>query len=241
MRARGLFRRYLKVRKFRKRLGVASRRVEVRTRWPFRWRLLVWCLGGVATVGVLVVLALTLGRYSDAAERCNVVMSEPVLLPRWVRGGGVEAAALEGGVRQQLLQRIENLERENAALKDDVRMFERLVPLDAGEASVRIGGFRVRRVGEGHYRYHLLFAYGAERPGQGFKGALQLLVVYRRGGGDDSLLLPDGRDIGGYSLEIRHFVRHEGEFSLPVGAQLKSVEARVLQGGVIRAREIVSL
>jgi len=42
-------------------------------------------------------------------------------------------------------------------------------------------------------------------------------------------------------LEVKHFQRAEGVLLVPVGAVLKSVEARILQDGVVRTRQSINL
>jgi hypothetical protein len=44
-----------------------------------------------------------------------------------------------------------------------------------------------------------------------------------------------------FNFEIKHFQRAEGVFSVPPGAVVKSVEARLLQDGVVRARQSVTI
>jgi hypothetical protein len=44
-----------------------------------------------------------------------------------------------------------------------------------------------------------------------------------------------------FQFEIKYFYRFEGTFSIPEGAEIKSVEACLMQNGVVRAKQSVSL
>lgn len=239
-----LVRKSSRFRKFRHRFGVAAPRVVIRTHWPLRWKLMLWA-GGVilfcVLAGVFASVFDSAALAGEGVRRELELQRRELVLLRSTAGTGENAVVLERVVQQQLLAKIDSLERENAALKEDVRLFERLVPVVASESQVKIGSFRVLPIGESRYRYQLLLAFQSDRQTPDFKGRLQVIVDYVGGGGEGRLVLPDGRDSAGYPLEIRHFVRREGEFVLPVGRLVKSVEVRILQGDAVRARQLAQL
>lgn len=239
-----LVRKSFRFRKIRHRFGIAAPRVVIRTHWPLRWRLMLWA-GGVILSCMLA--GLFLSAFDSAAIAGEGVRRElelqrrELMLLRSVAGTGENAAVLERGVQRQLLEKIDSLERENAALREDVRLFERLLPAASSESQVTIGSFRVQSVGDSRYRYQLLLAFQSDRQTPDFKGHLQVVVDYVGGDGEGRLLLPDERNSVGYPLEIRHFVRREGEFVLPAGLRVRNVEVRILQGGTVRARQLAQL
>lgn len=238
----------LKIRRFRRHFGIAAPKVVVRTHIPWPWygaALLVLVLGVAITVWVIAQRgekAVLVGEISDLRE--SLASSEAELAGlRGSLGTEVSGVQLERTVRQQLQVRVKALESENAALKEEIAYFERLVPLAGGEASVRIERFHVTRDPEaGGYRYRLLLAFEASKQVREFKGALQISVTYVLEGKDALLTLPeDGKNAGEMLVELKHFLRKEGGFRLPNAARLKSVEARILQGGTLRAKRFATL
>lgn len=167
---------------------------------------------------------------------------EELIILRSTAGTGKNAASIERAAQQQLLARIQRLERENGALKEDIRLFERLIPIIGEEAVVRVENFRVISEADWHYRYRLLLAFQPSRQNSEFKGRLQLVVRFSLAGNEQQLVLPGKRESAGdYQLELKHFLRRESGFELPAGAQLKGVEARVLQGDTLKAKQVAQL
>lgn len=237
----------LKLRKLRRRFGITAPRVVVRTHWPWHWQLLA------AVLAICLVLSLAWlfmqrnevgvigGELAELRRQFDVQREELAAL-RAMAGTGQNAVAMERAAQQQLLGKVDALERENAALKEDIRVFEHLVPAAAGASQLRLESFRLSPDGAGRYRYRLLMAFQPDKQGVDFRGRLQLLAVYELGGKEFQLLLPDAKAAGAeYQLEIRHFLRREGSIELPPGAVLKSVEARILQGDIVKARRSTQL
>lgn len=239
----------LKIRRFRRRFGIAAPKVVVRTHIPWPWygaALLVLILGVAITVWIVAQRgekAVLVAEVSDLRE--SLASSEAKLAGlRGSLGAEVSGVQLERTVRQQLQVRVKALESENAALKEEIAYFEHLVPLAGGEAAVRIERFHVTRDPEaGRYRYRLLMAFEASKQVREFKGALQISATYVLEGKDALLTLPEknGKDASEMLVELKHFLRKEGEFRLPSAARLKSVEARLLQGGTLRAKRFATL
>lgn len=157
-------------------------------------------------------------------------------------GGGQSALAIERSAQQQLLLKVERLERDNAVLREDLRFFERLVATSDAAIPLRIEGFRVAQDVGSAYRYRLFVVFSADRKASEFRGKLQLLVTYSLGGEEKQLQLPvEGGQAAEYMITVRHFLRREGRFELPAGAQLKWVDARIFQGDVLKNRKRAQL
>jgi hypothetical protein len=110
------------------------------------------------------------------------------------------------------------------------------------EAVVRIENFRVIHEGGARYRYRLLLAFQPGKQSPEFRGRLQLAVNFVLAGKEQHILLPDKREaMGEYQLELRHFLRREGVFELPAAAQLRAIEARVLQGDTLKSKRLAQL
>jgi len=233
----------LKFRKIRRRFGITAPRVVVRGHFPWFWF--------VFPVLILVLLLMAAWLMTERRETGDVgrelallrqqfqEQREELLLLRTSAGTGQNAVSIERASQQQLLIRIQGLERENQALKEDMLLFERLIPVVGEEAEVRVENFRVISEGGDRYRYRVLLAFQPGRQSPEFRGRLQLIVGFQQAAKDMKLTLPDKRDASNeYLLELKHFLRREGVFQLPAGAQLKGVEVRVLQGDTLKAKRL---
>ena len=165
---------------------------------------------------------------------------------RGLVGAGESSLQIERATQRQLSRQARFLEVENAELKEDLAFFEGLVPASdsSDEVGVRIDKLRVvPGSGAGEYRYRMLVINNGGRQAKELKGVLQLVVKIGRDGKDAMITLPSGSDPNPqrYSFEARRFHRLEGGFAVPEGSVVKEVEARVLQDGVVRARQATTL
>lgn len=237
----------LKLKKFRRRFGITASSVVVRSRLPWKWlalaaavsffllAILIWLVLRGNEVGVM-------GRELDSLRQQLKEQRHELSLLRSTAGTGQNAVSIERAAQQQLLARLDWLERENGTLKEDILMFERLIPVSGEEAVVRVENFRVIQDAGVLYRYRLLLAFQPAKQSPEFRGRLQLAITFLLAGKEQQLLLPDRRGvISDYQLEIKHFLRREGVFELPPGAELKAVEARVLQGDTLMSKRLAQL
>lgn len=231
-----------RLKRIRHRFSLSTPRVVVRTLLPVQWLL----GGAVAVVLLSLVLTWALQRIGvgegeqlrEVRERLGRQQIELEAL-RSAVGTGRSVVSMERAAQQQLLSRLQELEVENAALKEDLLIFERLIPVTGQDAVARIENFRVARETLSRYRYRLLLAFQSAQRGGVFHGAYRIVADYRdRAGGVRQLLVPQLR---AESVEIRHFFRREGVIDLPEGAELISVEARLLQGGKLLASRVSRL
>jgi len=165
---------------------------------------------------------------------------------RSLAGSGESSLQIERTAQQQLSRQARALELENAALKEDLAFFEGLMPAsDSGdEPGIRIDHLRIDPGGVvGEYRYRMLVVNNGGRQGKELKGGLQLLLKVEQGGKDAIITLPSNTETNPqrFRFEIKHFHRLEGVFSLSPGVVLREVEARLLQDGVVRAKQSVNL
>lgn len=246
----------LKLKRLRQRFGISAPRVAVRTQIAWYWRVLA------AVVVLSVSLACAAWIY-DAGRRIagfDSQSSAQALAGLQARVAELEAELsavrgvastadstlkIERVAQQQLALQVKMLEAENAAMKQDLAFFEGLVPGSGdAEPGVRINRFRIEPdVQTGAYRYRMLLVHHATRQQKEFRGELHFMVTVRDGGKDAIISLPPegDPDVRNYRLEVRNFHRAEGILPVPSGAVLKSVEVRVLQEGVVRARQTINL
>jgi len=237
----------LKFNKYRRRFGVLSPRVVVRRHLPHSLLLLIVMSVASVFVGMGWVAASYFDRAGGAGEEAVLrrqlqLQYDELAFLRSVAGVGQNAVSIERATHQQLLVKISALEAENVALKEDMRIFERLIPQVSDGASVRIENFRVSADQGGRYRYRLLVIFQPDKQQIEFRGRLQLVVSYMSSGELRQLFLPDGRDgAERFQLEVRSFLRREGGFELPPGAVLRSVESRLLQGDAIKSKQLAQI
>lgn len=237
----------LKIKRFRQRFGITAPRVSVRTHFGWYWYVL-----GLAGLVLLVALgSWWLAQHDEAVQIKNEVSrlrqqaaeTEAELTRlRSLTGTEQSVVRMERSTQQQLMARLNVLEQENAALKEDLALFEKLVPAAGGMSVVRIERLNVVSGGAvGHYRYRLLVAFQPSKEEREFRGRLQMTVTALQAGKELVLQLPGAKEsTAGYVLEVRHFLRKEGDFTLPANAKIKSVEARILQGGIVKAKQLTN-
>lgn len=237
----------MRLRRFRQRFGITAPRVVVRSYLPWQWLalpalLLALLVGAIGWLMAQRNEAGTLGQEVEALRQQLLVQREELNILRSGAGTGQNAVSIERATQQQLLGRIQGLEAQNAVLKEDILLFERLIPVAGEGAVIRIENFRVAQEVPGHFRYRLLLAFQPDRQSPDFRGRLQLVIDFDLAGKRVQLLLPDKREsLAEYQLELKHFLRREGAFELPVGAVLLGVEARVLQGDTLKFKRLAQL
>jgi len=164
-------------------------------------------------------------------------LNDELLSLRSTAGTEKNAVQMERSTTQQLVARVKVLESENAALKEDLLLFERLLQAAGGDAAIRIEELRVLPDGPHRFRYGILLAHQSGKRPQEFRGRLQLMVVFLLEGKSKELIVSAGKDgADGLDVAIRGFLRKEGRFELPPGATLQSVEARVFQGDTLKTK-----
>lgn len=238
----------LRVKKFRRRFGITAPRVIVRTRLSWYWYAVVAVL--IAFIAFQTAWSILQRSETGNAEReldslrhQVRALDEELLKLRSTAGTEQNAVQMERSTQQQLLNRVKLLESENAALKEDMLLFERLIPTAGDVPSIRLESFRVLPDGPQRVRYRLLLAFQSTKQVPEFRGRLQFLASYSVGGGkQQELLIPAKReDSGEFQIETRHFLRKEGGFELPAGAKLHTVEVRVFQGDTLKAKRLAEL
>lgn len=237
----------LRIRKFRRRFGITAPRVVVRTHLSWQWY-----VGGVALLLLLSLVIIWLflqrgetggmERELDALRIQVRDLDGELLRLRSTAGTEQSAAQMERSTQQQLTSRIKVLELENLALKEDVRLLERLISATGNETALRLESFRVLPDGPQRYQYRAVLAFQSGKQVTEFRGRLQILVVFSVAGKRQEMLLPVRReDAGEFQVEVRNFLRKEGAFEIPAGSKLESVEARVLQGDTLKTRRMAQL
>jgi len=149
---------------------------------------------------------------------------------------------IERSAQKQMATQAKTLEAENTKLKEDLAFFESLLPADTGAHGVTIRRLKADVLAPNQLRYRLLIMQGGKGD-HDFIGNLQLTVTVLQGGKSAMMNFPEvnAADTEKFKLGFKHYQRMEGVLTLPDGAQMKTVQARVLEKGQIRAQLSVNL
>lgn len=235
--------RALRLKKLRRRFGIAAPRVSIRTHVPWYWR---WFRSTIFIVTTIAVawLAYDLGRrYAgfDAGEAhgINLRLQEANEKLQLENGSlrndvaGMERKLqIELAAQGNLTGQIRALSEENALLKEDLAFFQTLMASGNDPGGVSVNLFRVERDAlPGEYRYRLLIVQSKRRVRE-FQGKLQLIVDYEVKGTPAVISLPArAEDEQAYNLRFKFYQRVEGTFTLDPDAIVKGVQVRVMKNG----------
>lgn len=150
---------------------------------------------------------------------------------------------MERAAQQQLMKQAKSLELENSRLKEDLAFFESLIPAAVGSRGIAIRRMNVEAVPGNQLRYRVLVMQGGGKGAVEFNGTLQLLVNGLQAGKGTVLQFPDAKaqNTEQFKVEFKHYQRLEGVITLPDGVLAKTVQARVLERGQIRAQQSANL
>ncbi len=243
------------LRRLRGRFGIAAPRVAVRTHVP-------WHIRAASAAGILAILAMLAGWAYDAGRRIagfeqgesvhtakelrriNASLEEEVAKLRSLLATSESSLQIEQAAQRLLAERNNELALENARLKEELAVFERLVRLDGkGANEVSLDDLTVRPEGESVYRYSFLIALQGARRGREAEFDMQLVVTPRPGSQGDKIVLPRPGDsiASRYKIALRNFRRIEGRFTTPAGFAPGEVELRIYERGLLKASRSVTL
>lgn len=142
-------------------------------------------------------------------------------------------AQIERAAKADLARQVKTLAGENAALKEDLALFQSL----AGSTS-KVDAVSVSRVeiepdaARGEYRYRVVVLQTGARA-RPFEGRLQLVVSLGAAGRSGTLTVPetDGESAAPHQLSFRIFQRVDGAFRVPADTPVRSVQVRVFEKG----------
>lgn len=149
---------------------------------------------------------------------------------------------IERSAKKQLATQVRNLEMENIKLKEDLAFFESLLPADTGAKGVSIRRLKAEIIVPNQLKYRLLVMQGGKGT-RDFVGDLQLAVTVLKDGKSAMMVFPEANstDAAKFKLGFKHYQRIEGVVTLPEGVAIKTVQARILDNGQIRAQQSANL
>jgi hypothetical protein len=241
------------LKKFRRRVGVSAPRLSIRPEIPLIWRaVLVLVLSAIALA--LAAWIYDAGRQfagfdrSESGEQLEHLHKQVAELSaelsdvRRVADASEARLQVESTSQERLAALIGNLEEENARLKAELAVFESIAGNDNAIPKLDISRFNIaREAGTNTYTYKMLITKTGRGLDKGFKGRIEFLVSVQRQATIDMMTL-SGIKIGADDiLSFKLFRRIEGRFAIPDGSVIKSVEARLLEDGQVRASQLVTL
>jgi len=234
-------------------MSISAPKMTIKTHlpWPLRAMFLVLVIG---LGGALAMWAYDLGRnfagLNPNAGRDQVAsLSDEVkkLSSERDKFSSTAMAAesqlnIERSAQTQLGNQIKTLEAENAKLKEDLSFFQSLLPTNIGAQGITIQRLKAEIVQPNQVHYQLLAMQGEKVPRE-FVGNLQLSVTVLQGGKSVIINFPEqnATDLARYRLSFKYYQRVEGVVTLPEGAIIKAIQARVLDRGQMRAQQSVNL
>jgi hypothetical protein len=230
-------------RRLRQTFGISAPRMAVRTHLSWRWRLpALFAL--MALIAGMWWWGFDLGQFLGGFDR-GAVAEKQARLETETKAVRDENAQLRAkltemesdlnvtrGAQATLSRQALDLQSENTQMKEELAFLRKLFS-DTGKP----GTFAIQRLSaekdrEGVYRFSMLVVRGGN-PGDEFSGQLTLLANVAAGGHSSTLTLPDDQPdtAAALKLKFKYYQRIEGTFHVPPGAQLKSLQARVVEPG----------
>lgn len=242
------------LRRLRSRFGISAPRMAVRAHVP--WYVRVVAAGVVLGIGLALAgwiydagrrfagfdrreSELELNDLRDAVSRLE---SENARLKASFSASD-STMAIEVTARQKIESQIKHLENDNARLREDLAVFEKLASADGKGPGISIYRLQLEPEGTpGRYRYRMLVSAQGGRTAEA-KFHVQFLLSLLRAGKPAMLTLPaaGAGDTGQYVVSVRRFRRLEGVVDVPPDAKVTTFEARLLQDGQPVATEKINL
>jgi len=235
----------MRFRLLRKRLGHHTHRMSVGRAlpWPLRWLLGALVLG---FSGALALWAFEFGREIAGLDRHAqqelerlrgevVVLREDLSRSQVVSNTADSLLTAERVAQEQIKLQLRRLEAENQTLRSDLGFFERLMP-GTGSEALDIRGLQVERVADSQIRWQALMIQASKNAPE-FKGALEISFTGTQDGKPwSTAATPRSR-----AVVFQGFLREEGVVDVPPTAVIKTVTARLLQGGTVKSVQITKL
>ncbi|MGH8750370.1 MAG: DUF6776 family protein [Burkholderiales bacterium] len=237
----------------KRKFGISTQRVAVRTHVSWYWRWLILIL----LAALMVTLAWWMydnGRKFagfDSSRAGDDLARQAALIAKLQTDNAIIREQIAASERQLQIERstygdlakqVKVLSDDNNRLKEDLAFFQSL--LSAGSRQdVSIYRFNVARDAlPGEYRYRLLLLQMGPRQKE-FQGRLQFIVDVQQNGKRSVLTIPDENEtrLPEYNVSFKYYQRVEGSFRVGPGAVAKSVQVRVFENGAPEVKLIQTL
>lgn len=231
----------MRLRLLRRRLTISAPRMAVRSAlpWPFRWVAAAVVLG---FCGAISLWAFELGKDIaglDGGAGEEVLQLRAELARARAERDQAQSVAntaqtlltTEKAAQQQLLAQKKQLEADVQALRDDLGFFEKLIP-SGGVEGIAIRGLQAEMQDNQQLRWRVLLIQ-PQRNAAEFRGNLELVFTGSLNGRPWSASLPAGPQ----AIRFAQFGRFQGVLQVPAQAVVRTLAARVTDGGVVKASQ----
>jgi hypothetical protein len=242
------------LRRLRGRFGISAPRVAVRTHLPWYWRALSVILlsaASLALAGWIYDAGRQFAGFDRGASEQEISsmreriakLEDELEATRKIANASESRLRIDSTSQERLAKQISVLEEENTRLKSDLATFESLAGGQTGNSGLAISRLQILPAGDGQYRYRLLLAQTGDKKDKEFNGMIQLVATVQRGKETAMIQIPAADDPAAsqYRVSFRHFRRLEGTFRIASGERIQRVEVRLIQDGVVKASQSVTL
>jgi len=243
-------------RRLRSTFGIGSSRMAIRSQMAWYWRWLANVLMMVVVAGVVWWLVENSYRITgsdihevrariEALTQDNATLKHDVETLRTSLGERDRQLQIEHAAQGELARSVQQLQDENAGLREDLAFLRKVMSSAAQPAGIAISELKVEPEGgrPNGYRYRLMLTQGGQRK-EDFRGKVQVLARVAGPQGASVLTFPEtGTPEAASTLDFKFYQRVEGRFAIPQGATLKSVEFRILAvpGGQVKLSRTLNM
>lgn len=222
------------IRRLRRYFGMASRSVAVRTALPW-YGLLGWRVG-------LVLLGYLIGymQYSSGdVARLREQINKLALENRNMRTQSIHMESqrqVNQIVQGDLAKELALLQEENGKLKEDVGFYKNILEDRSSVEALKLHSFKVNKSARmGIYNFRLLLTQSG-RHDKNVQCSLQLFLIGTQEGKSVALPVDIGAGARDLKINFKYYQSVEGSFSVPQGASINSVLAKVYMSGSAEPR-----
>ena len=152
---------------------------------------------------------------------------------------------IEKSAQSELAKNLGQIQEENASLKEDIAFLRNIMSSGNVPEGLTIANLKIEADAlPNEFRYRMLLTQGGQRK-QDFKGKVQVVARIQQGTQQTAVSFPSDAEVRGLGgeIEFRYYQKVDGRFRIPQGAQLKSIQVRVLAlpGYEVRSQKSVNL
>ena len=152
---------------------------------------------------------------------------------------------IEKSAQAELAKNLGQIQDDNSGLKEDLAFLRNIMSSGNVPEGLSIANLKIEADAlPNEFRYRMLLTQGGQRK-QDFKGKVQVVARVQQGVQQITLSFPSDAEVRGQGGEIdfRYYQKVDGRFKIPQGAQLKSIQVRVLAlpGYEVRSQKSVNL
>ena len=243
-------------RKIRSKIGIRSEKVAIRRHSPWYvkfggYGLMMGVAGAVAWYLVDNSYKITGFSREEATAQIakltgeNDRLSREYELTKTLLNEHESQLKIEKSAQAELAKNLGQIQDENSGLKEDLAFLRNIMSSGNVPEGLSIANLTIEADAlPNEFRYRMLLTQGGQRK-QDFKGKVQVVARVQQGTQQTALSFPSDAEVRsqGGEIEFRYYQKVDGRFRIPEGAQLKSIQVRVLglPGYEVRSQKSINL